>query len=286
MDRELGKMNNMLFRQCRNYTLRVGAWPGAAQERTYRMFTLSEEWFTHSAIKHAYANWLKSLRDKSPVGASFAKWYDFRIEPKIGDDNSQLEACVAEMTDGGSDQVTWNVTYADEYAYSKTRDSGGTEKGFKIGVGGDSSVYSIFAEYQKSLTSKQADSNVVTHEASYTDLHDASDHLITAHLAESGDRAPYDLDRETIGDGAVPWVMKEVLTVDPDGGQSNSKTAFFTAPLGIVVIVKDGDQAEVDFSSTEPEIYIEVAKGNYKGVKSTPIVDFNPRNVEKSIGRS
>ena len=286
VDRELSKMNDMLFRQARNYSLRVGAWPGSTEENTYRIYTLPDTWFTHGAIKHAYNNWLKSIKDKAPVGAKFARWYDFRIEPMVGDGNSQLESCLAEMTDGGSTQVTWSLTFADEYAYSKTVDSGGTTKGLALGLATSSSEYDILDEYQKKITSAQPDAMTVTNSASYADLHDASDHVISDLLAESGDRAPYDYDRETIGDGVMPWVMKDTLTVDPDNGTTNSRTAFFTAPLGIVVIVKDHNQAESDFLTTQPELFVEVAKGNYKGVKSTPIVDFNPRKVEKTVGRA
>lgn len=286
VDRELSKMNDQLYRQCRNYTLRIGAWPVSTAERTYRVFTLPDNWFIHAAIKHAYANWLKRLRDQAPVGAKFARWYDFRIEPKILDGNAQLESCLAEMSDSGSGQVTWSLTFADEYAYSKITDSGGTEHGFSVGAGGSSAEFNICHEYQKLLTARQPDSMTVTHEAGYADLHGPSDHLMTEHLAEAGDRAPYDYDRETIGDGVVPWVMKEVLTVDPDGGGGNARTGFFTAPLGIVVIVKDNDQDESDFDTSQPELFMEVQRGNYKGVKSSAIVDFNPRKVEKTVGRA
>lgn len=285
VDRELGKMNDMLYRQCRNYTVRFSAWPVTSSATTYRLFTLPDTWFTHGAIKHAYANWLKSLRDNSPVGAKFAKWYDFRIEPSIAGNNSVLESCLAEMSDGGTNQVTWSVTYADEYAYSKTRNAAGSEMGLYIGAGADVG-FNIEAEFQKSLTSRQPDSLVVTHEGSYTDLHDASDHLIAQHMAEGGDRAPYDYDRETIGDGVIPWVLQDQITVDLDAGYTNETSRFFNAPLGIVMVVKDRNLSEEDFSTSQPELLMEVAAGKYKGVKAPAIVNFNPRKLEKTIGRA
>lgn len=278
-------MNDQLFRQCRTYSVRFGLMdPSAAAARQVMFFTLADNWFNNGAIKHAYANWLKSIKDKAPAGATFAKWYDFRIEPKIADGAQRLGACTASLQGTGTPE--WTIRTPDEYAYSHTRDSAGTEMGFAIGDGETSDEYDIQLQYQKKLTAKQPDSVAVTAESSYANLHDASDHLIQDHLTESGDRAPYDYDRETSLDGVSPWVMKDFLHIDKDGGQSNSVTRYFTAPLGIVLAVNTAtDGTETDFNTNAPTMFMEAQAGNYKGVKSHAIVDFNPRKIEKQLAK-
>lgn len=287
VSRELSLMNDQLFRQCRNYSVRFSIIDDNTRiTNTVKFFTLADNWFNHGAIKHAYANWLKSLKDKVSVGAVFGKWYDWRIEAKIADGVQRLGSCTASLQGAGNPE--WTIRVPDEYEYSHTRDSAGNEMGFAIGDGdSSSSEYDIQLQYQKSLTAKQADDNTTTSEASYANLHDASDHLITDHMVEAGDKAPYDLDRETALDGVSPWVMKAVLHNDRDGGTSNTLTPFFNAPLGIVLAVQsitDGD--ETDFDTDEPSLWMEAQKGSYKGVKADAIVDFNPRQVEKLIGRA
>lgn len=285
VDRELSQMNEQLYRQCRNYRVRFKAWPVSTSEATYRFFTLPSNWFTMAAVRHAYKNWMESLEDSLESGGKFAKWYDWRIEPKLEDGNSQLSAMIASMADidtAGSDfQLTYEIMHPDEYAYSKTRDAAGTEHGFAVGSGSTSSEYNIMAEYQAKLTSTQPDSMVVTHEGSYADLHGTHDKEIKTSLAESGDRAPYDYDRETVRDGVRNWVMKEVLVTDEL--QNSVSTRFFDAPLGIVIVVKDRDQSEIDISTSQPELVMEVQRGEYKGVFAPAIVNFNPRKIEKKF---
>jgi hypothetical protein len=159
--------------------------------------------------------------------------------------------------------------------------------GFAVGDGSSTAdEYNIQLQYQKHLTAKQPDDMTVTAESSYANLHDASDHLIQDHLTESGDLAPYDYDRETSLDGVSPWVMKDILTIDKDGGQSNSLTRYFDAPLGFVLAVNmSSDGTEEDFNTSQPIMYMEAQRGTYKGVKASAIVNFNPRKIEKSLGK-
>ncbi len=288
VDRELSQMNEQLFRQCRTYRVQFSTWPiseGTA-EGSYRFFTLPTNWYTYAAIRYAYKNWLESLEDPLESGGQFAKWYDWRIEPMLKDGNSQLSAMLASMEDidtAGSDfQLTYSILTPDEYAYSKTYDSGGNVHGFAVGDGNSTAEYNIMTEYQAKLTSKQPDSMAVTFEGSYVDLHGASDSEIKELLAESGDRAPYDYDRETFRDGFRNWVLKETLSIDADSyGTVPPRTRFFDAPLGIVIVVKDLNQSESDFNTSQPELVMHVAKGDYKGVSAPAIVDFNPRKIEK-----
>ncbi len=182
-------------------------------------------------------------------------------------------------TAGGDHQLSYSVLIPDEYAYSKTHDSGGNVHGFAVGDGNSAAEYNIMAEYQANLTSTQPDSLTTTYEGSYIDLHGPSDSEIKELLAESGDRAPYDYDRETFRDGIRNWVLKSTLVVDELA--NINATQFFDAPLGIVLVVKDVDGSEVDISTSQPELIMQVAKGNYKGVFAAPIVDFNPRAIEK-----
>lgn len=288
VDRELSQMNEQLYRQCRSYRVQFSVWDDAVAERTYRFFTLPSNWYTFAAIRHAYRNWLESLEDPLESGAGFAKWYDWRIEPMLKDDNSQLTAFLTSMEDidtaSGDYQLSYSVLTPDEYAYSKTYDSGGNVHGFAVGDGNSAAEYNIMHEYQAKLTSKQPDSMAVTFEGSYVDLHGASDSEIKELLAESGDLAPYDYDRETFRDGIRNWVLKETLVADADAGKTGSpRTRFFDAPLGIVIVVKDSNQAEADLSTNSPELIMHCAKGEYKGVFAPAIVDFNPRKIEKKF---
>lgn len=286
VSRELGLMNDQLFRQARTYSVRFGLIDTSTGAQSVMFFTLADNWFNNGAIKHAYANWLKRLKDQTPIGAKFARWYDFRIEPKIADGAARLGSCSASLQ--GSGNPEWTIRVPDEYAYSHTVDSAGTTMGFAIGDGDNTSEeYDIQLQYQKHITQKQPDSMEVTAEPSYANLHGPSDHLINELIVEEGDLAPYDLDRESSLDGVSPWVMKDVIHFDKDGGQSNVMTRFFDAPLGIVLAVNmSNDGTEEDFATSEPKMYMEAQRGNYKGVKADAIVNFNPRKVEKSLGKT
>lgn len=285
VDRELSQVNEQLYRQCRSYRVRFSVWPTSTSEATYRFFTLPNNWYTMAAIRHAYKNWMETLEDPLESGAVFAKWYDWRIEPMLEDGNSQLTAMLTSMEDvdtAGSDfRVSYSVLTPDEYAYSKTFDSGGAVHGFAVGDGNSAAEYNIMSEYQAKLTSNQPDAMTVTYEGSYVDLHGATDSELRELLAESGDRAPYDYDRETFRDGIRNWNLQEILCCDADGYGQNPTTKFFDAPLGIVVVVKDRDQNEIDMSTSNPELIMHVQAGDYKGVRAPAIVDFNPRKLEK-----
>lgn len=276
VDKALGVTNSRLYRQARSYRVRfVANNHNATGETLYEFYTLPSNYDTIGAVRLAYTNWLSSIQTELDGGANLAKWYDFRISPEtITNGNSELKPS---FFTGNA----WAVLVADEYGFSTAQGSDGNAKGFHIGASSISNSFNIYQEWTDHLSNKQPTSTITAVQDVYTDLTIGDEHETREHLGETGDLAPYDLDRQTVRDGAYHLVLKDVISFDADGAVGVPRTSTFDAPLGVVVVRKQTDQTETDFSTSISELICVASPGSYKGVHAPAIVDFNPRALEQ-----
>ncbi len=283
----LSQMNSKLYRQGRNYSVRLNIVQPQTRTRTeYKIFTLPNTWFTHGAIKHAFKNYKAAMQDElSQTGGKHARWHDFRI--KLTDPDG---------TDGEADAVVWTggnwltgPTVGDSGDSSVTN-SAGTSISFHV-VGDISNSYNILQQYALYLNSRRTPAADFAGPTSYEGMFEGADDLDK--LMELGDQPPYSIDYlglwdanedGTLSDASTALSYQDTIYIgrgndsdDTSTSASGSKviSKVFDAPLGIVYV----HTSQTDFLYTDgeggPELALEAMPGNYKGVKSSPIFRHN-----------
>lgn len=285
----LSQMNMRLYRQSRNYKMKISlADLNSDFGNNFQIFTLPNTWLTHGAIRHAYKMYKLSMEDElKQTGGKTSKWHDFRINGADVDGTATAAQLV--MFDGN----TWAEAgaAADTSLSVVTPEGGTTEHGFHV-VGNVSNSYNIITEYVKHILSRGNEAQAVSGPQAYEGLIDSADDL--DNLLERGDLPPYDKDfagwaGDASADSNTSLVLQDTLfynrsrdTHDLDGSTSDYDTYVplahrlvsktFEAPLGLVWIFADA--ADMTYT-TRPQFKISYAKGNYKGVDSQPIVNYN-----------
>lgn len=273
------RTNSRLYRQLRNYVVRAEIIPAPVADDNssfvYSFYTLPDTWFVRGAIRYAYETYMAAHQDELAAGIKFSRWHDFMINEQNVD--AVWEYSQAALWDGGPDDGGWATLSADEaLSDSSVTDSGGTSKGFHL-LGNLANSFNIFREYANKLKYQVSSDESVSSDQPYEglmDLEDADD------MAEKGDQRPYDSDWSSF--------LPDDTTVDDDQGQNilvhqasiafdvnapgGKSTPYFTAPLGLVWVRKHANGAESAFSTTAPELVLELQAGKYKGVKAPSLV--------------
>lgn len=272
------RMNGRLYRQCRTYRIRFSLIPAPGFDGgtgvNYEFYSLPNNYFVHGAIKHASDTYWQMMEEELAQGIKPAKWHDFMINEQ--NPTGVWEYTNPVMTDGTADGG-WVVLQADEtITDSSVTDAGGTSQGFHL-LGNLANSYNIFREYSKKLNYRP-EPGQSSSDQPYDGLLDLDDADV---LAERGDEAPYDRDWSsfipddtTVDDDAGQQLLlhRGSLSYDSNGAQGAFSTGFFEAPLGLVFVRKYLGGSETAFSVTDPEICLEFAPGDYKGVYSHSLV--------------
>ncbi len=264
-DKELSKLNGRLYRMCRTYDVSFSALTqnlASSNHYSYQFYTLPNTWFVHNAIKNAYDIYMQSMQDELNAGVRMARWHDFKIDEQ--DPDGIWDFLNVGLFDGDA----WADISADETVTdSSVTDSGGTAKTFNL-MGNETNSYNIFSEYSKLLKYGRPTDESVSSDQPYDGLLDVKDADV---LAERGDQAPYDRDFSSfLHDGTDDqniMVFRDALIVNADTA-SRTRTKMFTAPLGIVWVVKEVGDTATDIGTATPEICMHVKAGAYKGVHS------------------
>lgn len=275
VNEELSRMNNRLYRQCRTYDVGFGVSNvknlGVNETLTLDFYTLPNTWFVHGAIKHSFETYMQMMSDELAQGIRMARWHDFAINEQDPDGAWQFYR--AALWDGGASSAWAEIGTDESISDSSVTDSGGTSKGFNL-FGNESNSYNIFSEFAKKLAYGTADDPTVSSDQPYDGLLDLDDADV---LAERGDAPPYDRDFSTwLHDGDDDQnilVCRDSIVVDPGAGSSRLSTRTFTAPLGLVFVCAEVDGSAADVGTTNPALYMRVAPGKYKGVRSHSLTE-------------
>lgn len=244
--------NHRLYRQGRNYKIRVGVDPNSTA--TYAVFALRNDWMIHQSWKlafEAYMNNNKEELDMLAQNGGRARWLDFRTE--------------FTMTGAGdANPVVYSNTGVDtalttgEFVSSVVTDEAGNARTFRWGAASSLTTFNPIEEYQDAGNTVTSPTTVSIN-APYQELDDdlASGQL--GHLSGSGNEPPYDADAM---ESLSPWV--KVAVIGGVAGTQNLSTGYFHAPCGLFYIVRTDGAAFGDVQ----ELFIEYAAGDYKGLSA------------------
>lgn len=269
---QASKTNNRLYRQCRTYN--VGFRLANVEDHhnsvltNVEFYTLPNTWFVHGAIKHAYETYMQAMSDELAQGIKMARWHDFSINEQNPD--GTWDYLSGAMYDGDA----WGTISSDEtITDSSVTDSGGTSKGFNL-FGSVSNSYNIFSEFANKLKYNYPTDESTSSAQPYDGLLDLDDADV---LAERGDKPPYDRDYSTfLHDGTDDQkllVWRDSLILDPDGGSTKTVTRKFDAPLGLVFVRTEVNNADANLGTSVPFLSLEFTPGDYKGVRSHSLTE-------------
>lgn len=273
----LSRVNNMLYRQSRLYSVRFEVGDNStANHSKYEFYTLPDTWFVRGAIKYAYDTYMQNHQDELAAGITFSQWHDFDISPQNPDGTYEFTG--AELWDGdGFANIGADEPSGIGGVYSTTKAADGTSMGFHV-MGNIANSYNIFREYAEHLNNKKPDDESTTAVQPYGELLDLKD---AEQMVESGDRAPYDRDfsgwipdDESVDDSTGQHILtlKAITISDRDGGSALVRTPYFTAPLGLVFVRRFSNGTLTDLPTDQQFIRMEVQSGMYKGVKAPSLV--------------
>jgi len=248
----LSQTNHRLYRQSRVYDVSLTIDSNVADGTTVDVYALADTWMVHNALQLAKTAWDESNAEElKMLNGKIARWNDFRVNSGVtgvgGTDASNFLKGTLAAT----------PFTAGEFAVSRVVDQAGTTKSFTWG-NPSASQYSIIEEYDASgNTSKDPE---IPASGPYDQLLPGLDADAAVALQGVGDQPPYD--RTDIGQAI--WV--KVGTLHLSAGRQRLSTGFFPAPCGLVVLRGVG-------WLTDPDIQVECKAGDYKGVRSYPMLE-------------
>lgn len=247
----LSQTNHRLYRQGRNYKIRVGIDPG--QPVTATIYSLRPDWMVMKAWQKAFETFMNNSKEEMDALAQAggkARWQDFRVG--LGFTSHSATVLQAVLSDG----VGETALVGGEAPLSKVHRENGTAHTFRWGGGTATNFFDILQEYQRMANVNSSPSNPTTTGAYQTLDDDLRDEQLS-HLTGDGDVPPYDPDNMN---NLQPWVKIATLGAGAAGDQQLS-TGYFDAPCGFFLVILSGVMNHDD-----PRIFVEAKSGSYKGV--------------------
>lgn len=247
VDRVLSRANRRLYREGRNYTVKLELDTSTAVAGNYvNVFVLKDTWFVHNAWKMAFQEHLNATaleRDRAGKTRQ-ARWNDFRVKTGVSAVDlvgKQFNNALAAIDQTGGEFVLSTIT-----------DSSGTDRTFTWSGSPTASEFGILTEYEKqggpntTPTSPGTDMpySEMDADASNAEFDDVTDH---------GNLPPY----ETNVESGTPFTQVATLSIEP--GAQKMSTGFFNAPCGIVIVTGLNGAALQRLTLT-------AKAGDYKGV--------------------
>lgn len=247
VDYELSKANHQLFRQSRNYHLKLDLDPtviGIA----FDVYAISPTWMNMNAYKYAYEQFVKNSKEEAH-GKS--RWNDFRVQDGIGGSSGFLI--------GGAKidpTSAFQLYSAGEYIYSEVHDAAGNRKDFSW-TGSGVSGFNIIDEYDLTDNTDAAPSSPIN-TIPYDGLDDSQDDGQYDHMQNHGNNPPY-------GGTTMPnqcWTKVATLIANQaDPGGNRLSTGYFEAPSGwVLVVASQALELDTDY------LTMTAKEGKYKGV--------------------
>jgi len=247
----LSKVNHRLYRFARDYEVSITLDSNLADGTTIDVYALANTWWTQKATHLAKTAWdesnaeeLKMLKGKK------ARWNDFRIAHGV------VTADVLTPVQFKSDFSGVNFT-AGEFDLSSVVDQAGVTRTFTWANTPAPTEFSVMDEYDRSGNTSVDPTTPAA--GPYTGLLPNLEAGAAAALQDDGNNPPYNA--TTYGVGI--WV--KVATLHLAAGRQKLSSGFFTAPCGLIALP--------GVAAIGPDIQIEVRSGDYKGVRSSPMME-------------
>ena len=253
IERFLSKTNRRLYRQARNYRVKLDIDTDATHG--YEVYALADNWMNARAMKMAYAMYLENSEDERAriKGTNIARWQDFRVMSGSG-----LQKYDPAQYD---DHFNLEVLSAGEFNDTIVVDAQNVTRYFTWGTG-STTTYGILSEYDKAGNAS-ASPQTGTGDMPYDDLMADDDAAMASSLQTRGNAPPYD--QNGVLDGKQ-WVLIGVLNASTTAQKLS--TGFFDAPCGFVLINPRGAPS-VDVS----KLTWTVQSGDYKGVHAPSMLE-------------
>lgn len=254
-DRLASNVNHRLYRQSRNYCLKVDIDADLPDGGIVEVYALQDTWMNMKAYQLAKATFEENSKEEmEQLGTSRARWNDFRVASGLTATSFDAEG----FGSGGGVRYTGG-----EYILSEVTDAAGTASTFRW-VGTGANTFNIIDEYDATGNTDQAPTFPLVNVA-YDGLTDELDDNQMDHLSADGNLPPYD------GNIIENQVFVKVATLFVDAnGTSKLSTGYFNAPCGLVYLQSSGGLNATTLSS---KIYVESKGGDYKGVHGTPMLE-------------
>ncbi len=271
------KLNHRLYRQTRNYRVRLQQTQDANAGRVMtQIFTLPDTWFVRGAIKYAYDTYMQNHADELANGIKFGRWHDFQISPQNPDGSYELLEPILYDGDGFA-SIAQDEPSGAAGTYSTTKAADGTSMGFHC-IGNIANSYNILREFAEYRNNMKPDDESTTAVQPYGDLLDLKD---AEAMVESGDRAPYDRDfsgwipdDETVDDSTGQHILtlQDTIGSDQDGGSGFTTSKVINAPLGVIFLRNLVNGSMTDIPTSSPQLRLEFMPGSYKGIDAPSLV--------------
>ena len=282
VDACLSKLNHRLYRQGRKYTVKVdlnlpmsGTDEGwALKQNQLEVYALMPTWYVHGMWRQAKSAFddAMALEMDALSPSNLARWRDFRVRSgwresaaglPTGADGTQMPIMFS--PDGNATPFVggeFNFSLVENLDTANSMD-------FSFGSA-DATTFSLPAEFSLSRNESASPETVIA-TAPYHELNANLESDDYALLQANGNEPPYNADNFP----TALWVRVGVLGVEYDGNTpptnafiSKMSTGYFEAPCGFIGLKSNFFDEGVDFG---PTITVEVQKGDYRGVKATPM---------------
>jgi len=266
-------VNRRLYRQGRDYhvkkvTIVSSNTPNMGNRVS--VSTAADSWVTRGAWKRAFQVWQNMNKDASSnlSGNIAGTWADFKVYLS----NDMKSATLPLPLDNGS-----NAAILNEWVYSDLITPDGTTSadafdigllGDHVGAAGSRTYVGLVKSFGESRATVQLDDPTVPGEASDDPLANVFDYGTTLdevvdNLEFDNDRPPYDVANYPGDDGNMP---KPIVIQDTTIVDGRATMSGFNAVCGLLEF-----EIKSALPSDEISVLIELAPGNYRGIKAESI---------------
>lgn len=253
-DKLASNVNHRLYRQSRNYCLKVDIDSDLPEGGVVQVYALQDTWMAQKAYQLAKQAFDENSRQElEQLGQNRARWNDFRVASGVS--YTALDAV-------GWDPSPTRYT-GGEYFYSEVTDVSGTTSTFRW-VGSGANTFNIIDEYDRTADTDQTPTFGQTAVA-YDGLEDEMDDNQMDHLSNEGNNPPY------TARNIENQVLTKVATLYVDAGGGNKlSTGYFNAPCGLVFLTTAGG---LNATTLSEKVYVECKAGDYKGLHAPSMLE-------------
>lgn len=258
-DRILSRANHQLFRQGRNYCIKVSVSPD--HDKNYAVLSLRDDWMILNAWRLGFQQFLNNSKEELQVLGknSKARWADYKVDHGLLGTVTEIYGTWFDTT-----AQNWAQLSSGEFANSVVQLEGaGAQREFHWGAT-SATAYGLLQEYDAIANTSSTPSTPVT-VAAYQQLNEQTNNAQLEHLSDAGNLPPYNA--TSLG-SVSPWTLQGIIG-NGIGGVQNLSTPYFNAPCGLFLITEVGNFTTQDSQTLGtglPRVFLDVKSGDYKGV--------------------